>query len=127
MSLTQTRSAGPLVVAFWRAIAVCTMMRPLREEYVTPLHHLADLADPFDYSTHINLLILATQLIAHGADVNAVSEPNGKAPLHDACYAGAVTNLDFIELLLERGADHVYHQACSRCGQISAELAYHGC
>jgi hypothetical protein len=65
---------------------------------------LADLADPFDYSAHINQLIRATQLIAHGADVNAVSEPHGKTPLHDACYVGVVTNLDFSELLLEKGA-----------------------
>jgi hypothetical protein len=26
-------------------------------------------------------------------------------PLHNACYAGNVTNLDFVELLLEEGAD----------------------
>jgi hypothetical protein len=72
---------------------------------VTPLHHLADLADPFDYSTHESQLILAKQLIAHGGNVNAVSIPFGTTPLHYACYAGNVTNLDFVELLLEEGAD----------------------
>jgi hypothetical protein len=71
----------------------------------TPLHHLADMADPRDYSTHNNQLILAKQLIEHGANVNAVSTPQAKTPLHFACYGGNVTNLDLIELLLKEGAD----------------------
>jgi hypothetical protein len=71
----------------------------------TGLHVLADLADPFDFSTHENQLILATQLIEHGASVNAGTSPHGVTPLHYACYAGSVTNLDFIELLLKEGAD----------------------
>jgi hypothetical protein len=75
------------------------------EERETPLHHLADLLDPNDYSTQVNQLILAKQLIKHGANVNAVSIPNAETPLHSACYAGAVTNLDFVELLLVEGAD----------------------
>jgi hypothetical protein len=70
----------------------------------TPLHYLAELTDPVDYSTHENQLILAKQLIEHGASVN-VSSPRGVTPLHKACYAGNVTNLDFVELLLEEGAD----------------------
>jgi hypothetical protein len=69
------------------------------------LHHLANLADPFDYATHVNQLILAKQLIEHGANVNALSSPEGETPLHKACYEGNVTNLDFVELLLEEGAD----------------------
>jgi hypothetical protein len=76
--------------------------RELRE---TPLYYLADLADPFDYSTHENQVILAKQLIEHGANVNAVSIPQGQTALHKACYAGNVTNLDFIELLSVEGAD----------------------
>jgi hypothetical protein len=75
------------------------------ETRVTRLHDLASMADPFDYSTHENQLILAKQLIDHGANVNAVSIPLGKTPLHDACHGGVVTNLDFVELLLEEGAD----------------------
>jgi hypothetical protein len=71
---------------------------------VTPLHHLADLAEPSDYSTHVNQLILAKQLIEHGANVNAVSRPYLKTPLDNACFTGNVTNLDFVELLLEEGA-----------------------
>jgi hypothetical protein len=80
---------------------------PLKEgeARITPLHHVADLADPCDYSTHENQLILAKQLIEHGASVNAVSNPQCETPLHDACYYGNVTNLDFVELLLEKGAD----------------------
>jgi hypothetical protein len=75
------------------------------EMRVTPLHLLADLADPSDYATHENQLILAKQLIEHGANVNAVSSLHGKTPLHYACYGGNVTNLDFVELLLKEGAD----------------------
>jgi hypothetical protein len=74
----------------------------------TPLHDLADLSDPSDYSTHKNQLILAKQLIEHGANVNAVSIPQGMTPLHNACYAGNVTNLDLVELLLEAGANPNY-------------------
>jgi hypothetical protein len=65
---------------------------------------LANLADPFDYSTHKNQLILAKQLIEHSANVNAVSS-DGQTPLHHACYWGNVTNLDFVQLLLKEGAD----------------------
>jgi hypothetical protein len=77
------------------------------ETSTTPLHYLADLADPFDYSTHVNQLILAKQLIERGANVNVLSSPHGMiaTPLHLACLVDVVTNLDFIELLLEKGAD----------------------
>ena len=71
----------------------------------TLLHRLADLANPFDYSTHENQLILAKQLLEHGANVNAVSSPQGQTALHKACYWVNVINLDFVELLLEAGAD----------------------
>jgi hypothetical protein len=83
---------------------------PLQEGQarVTPLHMLADMADPSDYSTHKNQLILAKQLIEHSANVNAVSNNDGKTPLHMACSGYNVTNLDFIELLLEQGADPIF-------------------
>jgi ankyrin repeat protein len=47
----------------------------------------------------VNQLILAKQLVEHGANVNAVSTPHGKRPLHKACSSGNVTNLDFVEYL----------------------------
>jgi hypothetical protein len=75
------------------------------KDSATPLQHLAGLADPFDYSTHTNQLSLAKQLIKNGANVNAVTIPHGITPLHCACYASNVTNLDFVELLLKKGAD----------------------
>jgi hypothetical protein len=75
------------------------------EMRVPPLYFLAELADPSDYSTHVNQLILAKQLIEHGANVNAISIPEGETPLHSACSWWNVTNLDFIELLLKEGAD----------------------
>jgi hypothetical protein len=71
----------------------------------TPLRVLTDLADAFDYCTHENQLILAKQLIDHGANVNAATKPLGETPLHKACSYDTVTNLDFVELLLEAGAD----------------------
>jgi hypothetical protein len=79
---------------------------PLQEgdTRATLLHDLAELADPFDYSIHENQLILAKQLIEHGANVNAVSSV-GATPLHSACCSAYVTNLDFVELLLEAGAN----------------------
>jgi ankyrin repeat protein len=75
------------------------------ESRETPLHDLASLADPFDYSTHENQLIPAKQLVEHGANVNAVSSPQSETPMHRACYASAVTNLDFVEYLLQEGAN----------------------
>jgi hypothetical protein len=71
----------------------------------TMLHYLTYLADPFDFSTHRNQLILAKQLIMNGANVNAVSNPIDVTPLHRACSSGIVTNLDFVELLLKKGAN----------------------
>jgi hypothetical protein len=72
---------------------------------VTPLDALTNLADPFDYSTHEKQLILAKQLIENGANVNAVSIPNGETSLHSACNSGSVTNLDFVQYLLKEGAN----------------------
>jgi hypothetical protein len=71
----------------------------------TALHVLAQMADPFDYRTHENQLILAKQLIEHGANVNAVTDQDGVTPLHNACSWYNVTNLDFVKLLLKNGAD----------------------
>jgi hypothetical protein len=81
--------------------------KPLPEGYVrqTPLQDLGELAAPNDYSTHENQLILAKQLIEHGANLNAVWSPQVERPLHKACAWDHVNNLDFIELLLDEGAD----------------------
>jgi hypothetical protein len=55
---------------------------PLEEgdKRFTPLHMMVELADPSDYSTHKNQLILAKQLIEHGANVNTVDHM-GVTPL----------------------------------------------
>jgi hypothetical protein len=71
----------------------------------TLLHELAYLAAPSDHSTHEKQLIIAKQLIEHGANVNVVSIPHGTTSLHKACSWDIVTNLDFVELLLQKGAD----------------------
>jgi hypothetical protein len=84
----------------------------------TPLHDLARQSNTSDNSAHENLLILAKQLIAHGVNVNAVAIKQGDTPLHMACDSAIVTNLDFIELLLEEGADPNAqdHQGCTPLG-----------
>jgi hypothetical protein len=69
------------------------------------LHKLARMADPSDYSTNENQLILGRQLIEHGANVNTCACPGGETPLHYACHSSSTTNLDFIQLLLKNGAD----------------------
>jgi hypothetical protein len=71
----------------------------------TALHCLAHMTDCFDHSTHVNQLILTKQLIERGSNVSAVSIQISATPLHDACFSSNVTNLDFVELLLEKGAD----------------------
>jgi hypothetical protein len=78
------------------------------ENIITLLVHLAcPLVNPIrsDYSTQENQLTLGRQLIEHGANVDAVSFPNSDTPLHSACHSTTTTNLDFIQLLLENGAD----------------------
>jgi hypothetical protein len=77
----------------------------IEETSTSLLQLLASLADPIEYSTHVNQLILAKQLIDHGNNVNTVSMPQALTPLHEACSAINVTNLDFVELLLKKGAD----------------------
>jgi hypothetical protein len=77
------------------------------ETHFTLLHHLTCMIDPTssDYSTQENQLILGRQLIEHGANVNAGACSNGVTPLQSACGSQVTTNLDFIQLLLENGAD----------------------
>jgi hypothetical protein len=54
------------------------------ESSESPLHHLADLADPSDYSSHESRLILAKELTEYGTNVNAVSITHGKMSLRIA-------------------------------------------
>jgi hypothetical protein len=77
------------------------------ETRTTLLQHLVILADPksSDYSSQENQLTLGRQLLEHGANVNTAALPDGDTPLHLACNSEAPTNLDFIQLLLENGAN----------------------
>jgi hypothetical protein len=59
----------------------------------------------FRLLNHENQLILAKQLIEHGANVSCI-DPTGQYALHKSMLLGNVTNLDFVELLLE-GADQM--------------------
>jgi hypothetical protein len=73
----------------------------------TPLHWLGETSDPSKEQTLENQCILAKQLIEAGANVNARAQRNlGKiTPLHIACFSGNCTNLDYIQLLLDHGAN----------------------
>jgi hypothetical protein len=81
------------------------MMSGDEDAHGTPLHDLTNLVAHSGFKSHINQLIIAKQLIDHGANVNAASRRRGCTPLHTACFTSAVTHLDFVELLLKEGAD----------------------
>jgi hypothetical protein len=74
---------------------------------VTPLHWVAEMSNQNKESTLENQCILAKQLIEAGANVNArVHRCLGeRTPLHSACYGRNCTNLNFIQLLLDNGAN----------------------
>jgi ankyrin repeat protein len=71
----------------------------------TPLQKREKRDPLLHFLTHQNQLILAKLLIEHGANVNAVTRPQLETPLHKACYWSVATNIDFVELLLEKCAD----------------------
>jgi hypothetical protein len=51
----------------------------------------------FTTPTRENQLSLA-KLVEHGTNVNAVSSPNAKIPLHSACDAAIMTNKSCLEM-----------------------------
>lgn len=73
----------------------------------TALHWLAESSDPSDEMINKNQVVLGKLLIKAGANVNArAARFMGRiTPLHRACQSGVPTNLDFIKLLLKKGAD----------------------
>jgi hypothetical protein len=74
----------------------------------TLLHWLGELNDPSKEHTLENQCILAKQVIEAGANVNARiqhSLVDKITPLHNACSGANCTNLDFIQLLLDHGAN----------------------
>jgi hypothetical protein len=73
----------------------------------TPLHWLTETSDPSKEHTLENQYIIAKQLIKAGANVNARAQRclYEITPLHNACFTGHCTNLDFIQLLLDHGAN----------------------
>jgi hypothetical protein len=74
---------------------------------LTPLHCLTQMSDPSNTHMLENQCILAKQLIEAGANVNAHAQHawNKSTPLHYACNGKSCTNLDFIQLLLNHGAN----------------------
>jgi hypothetical protein len=70
------------------------------------LNWLAQVMHPNGHRTcYANQILLARQLVEYGVDVNAAVMPNGTTPLHTACCSAGVTNLEFINFLLQSGAD----------------------
>jgi hypothetical protein len=67
---------------------------------------LAKVMHPDSHHTYYaNQILLARQLVAYGVDVNAAQMPTCTTPLHTACCTSGVINLEFIDFLLQRGAD----------------------
>jgi ankyrin repeat protein len=71
----------------------------------TLLHFLAESLDPTLPITWKNQVILGRQLLTRGANVEGRGDCDRITALHVACSSGSLTNLDFIELLMEHGAD----------------------
>jgi hypothetical protein len=66
---------------------------------------LTELLYPDDHRAYVNQLIIAKQLVEHAVNVNDELWQSGTTPLHSACSSNVVTNLGFIYLLLENGAN----------------------
>jgi hypothetical protein len=67
---------------------------------------LVRIVHPKVAATYKNQIILARQLIENGAvNLNELYSHNGSTALHCACHDSLPTNLEFIQLLLENGAD----------------------
>jgi hypothetical protein len=70
------------------------------------LNSLASIMHPDGQRTcYTNQILLARQIVEYGVDANAAVMPNGTTPLHNACCSAGVTNLEFIDFLLQSGAD----------------------
>jgi hypothetical protein len=86
----QSTSCETLVRYFQRAVQKRGYAVARRGTRETPLHYLATLCHQSNYSPHVNQeLILAKQLIEHGANVNAVPSPKGATTL---CYSDVIVN-----------------------------------
>eukprot|EP00588_Corethron_pennatum_P023475 CAMPEP_0194340174 /NCGR_PEP_ID=MMETSP0171-20130528/85453_1 /TAXON_ID=218684 /ORGANISM="Corethron pennatum, Strain L29A3" /LENGTH=256 /DNA_ID=CAMNT_0039105019 /DNA_START=133 /DNA_END=903 /DNA_ORIENTATION=+ len=71
------------------------------------LHKLAEGGNPLKERSLKNQVIIGRQLILAGCNVNARCGKNLKkmTVLHKACHSSTHTNLEFIKLLLDSGAD----------------------
>jgi hypothetical protein len=69
------------------------------------LDWLANLTHPdAHHICYASQIFLAKQVVMYGVDVNAVM-PNGSTSLHAACCSTGVINLEYIEFLLQSGAN----------------------
>lgn len=73
----------------------------------TPLHWVAEMSDAFDPITNDNQVRCATILLDAGANINAPAEHllGHVTPLHRAMHSAIYTNLQLIQLFMDRGAD----------------------
>jgi hemerythrin len=96
---------SPLLVVLRHGVDPNIFMSQDGGQRDTMLHILARFAHADNVVTHRNQVILARQLIEHGANVNATSSFFDYTPLHFACESSKTTNLEFIKFLLEHGAN----------------------
>lgn len=75
---------------------------------VVLLINLSQQSSSSSQSCNTNQVILGRQLLKFGANPNKARE-NRDTALTSACYCFQPTNLEFIELLLEHGADRNHH------------------
>jgi ankyrin repeat protein len=99
---------------------------------------LADQADPFDLSTHTNQPIQAKKISLNTTPTSTLYRSQKVKRLARCMLHFQRDQPDFVEYLLEVGADPnaqdpqgltplmVHTPDMPQCGQISAELAYHG-
>lgn len=71
----------------------------------TPFNTLSMMSSATDPHVNMNQVIVGRQLIEAGANVNLRSGEDDDTPLHVACSSTVPTNLDFVQLLLDNGAD----------------------
>jgi ankyrin repeat protein len=96
---------NPLLVALRHGVDPNLYIAPEGGQRDTLLHILSRNSHMDNIVTHRNQVILARQLVEHGANVNAASSFFDYTPLHNACQSGVTTNLEFIKFLLNNGAD----------------------
>jgi hypothetical protein len=77
------------------------------------------MTDPSDYSTHESKVMIGRQLIEHGS---CTHNTQGRTPLYYASCSRFATNLDFIQLLLENGANPNFQDSIGQVPLMSTTM-----